>query len=125
MRAILIDRFVNVSLPRVLLMNDQLNAAQDYDEIKISEVVPKPQAKDGEVIVKVHAAGVNFVDLLYVSITNTEPLDSPGWVEVLIGTSLCRIWRDMVSPGFYDTLVLHAAIDELKSSISSQSSCKV
>ena len=73
MRAILIDRFVNVSLPRVLLMNDQLNAAQDYDEIKISEVVPKPQAKDGEVIVKVHAAGVNFVDLLYVSITNTEP----------------------------------------------------
>ncbi|KAG9236455.1 quinone oxidoreductase [Amylocarpus encephaloides] len=47
MKAIRIDRFIN-----------------SYDEIKISNV-PKPQPQDGEVLVQIAAAGVNFVDLLY------------------------------------------------------------
>ncbi|KAF8852826.1 zeta-crystallin [Acephala macrosclerotiorum] len=47
MGTILIDQFVN-----------------NYDDIKISEV-PQPRARDGEVLVKIDAAGVNFVDLLY------------------------------------------------------------
>jgi hypothetical protein len=38
---------------------------QDLDDIKVTEV-PQPHAKDGEVIVQIAAAGVNFVDILYV-----------------------------------------------------------
>ncbi|KAH8752658.1 quinone oxidoreductase [Hyaloscypha sp. PMI_1271] len=37
---------------------------KDLDEIKVSEV-PNPQAREGEVIVQIVAAGVNFVDILY------------------------------------------------------------
>ncbi|KAG0645456.1 NADPH:quinone reductase [Hyphodiscus hymeniophilus] len=47
MRAVRIEKFV-----------------KDYDEIEVSEI-PKPQTKDGDVLVQVAAAGVNFVDLLY------------------------------------------------------------
>ncbi|CZR56041.1 related to quinone reductase [Phialocephala subalpina] len=47
MKAILIDKFV-----------------QKYDDIQISEV-SQPRAREGEVLVKIEAAGVNFVDLLY------------------------------------------------------------
>ncbi|KAK0113610.1 hypothetical protein ONS95_013855 [Cadophora gregata] len=47
MKAILIDKFV-----------------ERVDDVKISEV-PNPEAKDEEVLVKIEAAGVNFVDLLY------------------------------------------------------------
>lgn len=38
---------------------------QNYEDIKISEV--QLRQRDGEVLVKIAAAGVNFVDLLYVS----------------------------------------------------------
>jgi NADPH:quinone reductase-like Zn-dependent oxidoreductase len=38
---------------------------QDLDEINVSEVAT-PQADEGEVIVQIAAAGVNFVDILYV-----------------------------------------------------------
>jgi NADPH:quinone reductase-like Zn-dependent oxidoreductase len=38
---------------------------QHLHEIKVSEI-SKPQAKDGEAIVQIAAADVNFVDLLYV-----------------------------------------------------------
>lgn len=41
------------------------NDPQNYDEICVSEV-PEPIQKDGEVLVRVEAAGLNFVDLLYV-----------------------------------------------------------
>jgi len=37
---------------------------KNYDEIQVSEVA-NPQLKDGEVIVQIAAAGLNFVDLLY------------------------------------------------------------
>ncbi|KAE9366987.1 quinone oxidoreductase [Stipitochalara longipes BDJ] len=37
---------------------------RDLDDIKVSRV-PRPQAKDDEVIVQIIAAGVNFVDILY------------------------------------------------------------
>lgn len=40
--------------------------SQNYDEIRVSEV-PNPIQRDGEVLVRVKAAGLNFVDLLYVS----------------------------------------------------------
>jgi hypothetical protein len=33
--------------------------------------VSEPQAKDGEVLVQIVAAGVNFVDILYVSFAST------------------------------------------------------
>ncbi len=39
---------------------------QNYDEIEISEV-RQPCPREGEVLVKIAAVGVNFVDLLYVS----------------------------------------------------------
>ncbi|KAH8816496.1 quinone oxidoreductase [Xylogone sp. PMI_703] len=48
MKAIHIDKFV-----------------ENYDAITVSEVEP-PQPSNGKVVVKVAAAGVNFVDLLYV-----------------------------------------------------------
>ena len=38
---------------------------KEYHELEVSEV-PKPQVKDEEILVRVAAAGVNFVDLLYV-----------------------------------------------------------
>ncbi|KAG4427847.1 hypothetical protein IFR05_016672, partial [Cadophora sp. M221] len=47
MKAIRIDKFV-----------------EKIDDIEISEV-PNPEPKDGEVLVQIEAAGVNFVDLLY------------------------------------------------------------
>ncbi|RDW73294.1 hypothetical protein BP6252_07201 [Coleophoma cylindrospora] len=37
---------------------------KNYDEIKVSDV-PRPQPKEDEVLVRIAAAGVNFVDLLY------------------------------------------------------------
>jgi hypothetical protein len=64
-------RIVKVS-PKLDLSSNSENGqladlSQDYDEIRVSEV-PKPQPKEGEVVVRVTAAGVNFVDLLYVSL---------------------------------------------------------
>ncbi|KAI1259234.1 zeta-crystallin [Xylariaceae sp. FL1019] len=47
MKAVLVDRFV-----------------QSFDELHVSEV-PKPAATDGELLIQVKAAGVNFVDTLY------------------------------------------------------------
>jgi NADPH:quinone reductase-like Zn-dependent oxidoreductase len=40
---------------------------QSYNEIKVSKVAI-PQRRNDEVIVTILAAGVNFVDLLYVSL---------------------------------------------------------
>ncbi|PVH88147.1 zeta-crystallin [Cadophora sp. DSE1049] len=47
MKAIRIDKFV-----------------ERIEDVRISEV-PSPEVKDGEVLVQIEAAGVNFVDLLY------------------------------------------------------------
>jgi len=47
MKAILVDKFV-----------------EKVEDVRISEV-PNPEVKDGEVLVQIEAAGVNFVDLLY------------------------------------------------------------
>ena len=55
-----------------------LTATQVYDDIKISEEALEPQQKDGEVIVTVRAAGVNFVDLLYVSTIKIDSLERRG-----------------------------------------------
>lgn len=75
MKAIYIDKFVGVSGTLKGKIN-LLILPQNYDEINVSEI-PKPQPKDGEVLVQISAAGVNFVDLLYVStqtsITNYSP----------------------------------------------------
>jgi len=51
------------------------HASQDLDDIKVSEV-PQPQAKNGEVNIQIVAAGVNFVDLLYVR----------------LASALCQLW---------------------------------
>ncbi len=42
------------------------NQNKNYDEIEVSEV-PEHERKEGEVIIQIAAAGINFVDLLYVS----------------------------------------------------------
>jgi hypothetical protein len=65
MKGILIDQFVTVRLGDDSEVREQLIHSQKYDEIKISEVT-KPRAKEGEVVAQIAAAGVNFVDLLYV-----------------------------------------------------------
>jgi len=65
MKGILIDQFVTVRLDDESEVRQQLIRSQNYEEIKISEVT-KPRAKEGEVVVQIAAAGVNFVDLLYV-----------------------------------------------------------
>ena len=67
MKAIRIEKFVKVSLHENYSVNlQQIDSKKEYHEIEISEV-DKPQVKDREVLVQVAAAGVNFVDLLYVS----------------------------------------------------------
>lgn len=67
MKAIRIEKFVKVSLHKNYSVNlQQIDSKKEYHEIEISEV-DKPQVKDREVLVQVAAAGVNFVDLLYVS----------------------------------------------------------
>lgn len=66
MKAIVIDKFVKVSTLKFSLKVQFIDQFQDYDEIKVSEV-PQPRPREGEVLVKIAAAGVNFVDLLYVS----------------------------------------------------------
>jgi NADPH:quinone reductase-like Zn-dependent oxidoreductase len=43
-----------------------LTFTQDYDEIKVSDA-PKPESKVGQVLVRISAVGISFVDLLYVS----------------------------------------------------------
>jgi hypothetical protein len=48
---------------------------KSIDDIKVSEV-PKPQASNNEVIVQIAAAGVNFVDQLYV--------ERPPFVELFL-----------------------------------------
>ncbi|KAI4594456.1 hypothetical protein KJ359_008245 [Pestalotiopsis sp. 9143b] len=50
MKAVVINRFV-----------------EDYTEVDVSEV-PIPKVEDGDILVQVKAAGVNFVDTLYVSL---------------------------------------------------------
>ncbi|KAH7018543.1 zeta-crystallin [Microdochium trichocladiopsis] len=40
------------------------NFVDSYDDVKVSEV-PRPVPNDDEVLIQVHAAGVNFVDTLY------------------------------------------------------------
>jgi hypothetical protein len=79
MKAIRINKFVKVS-PKLDLSSNSENGqladfSQDYDEIRVSEVT-KPQPKEGEVVVRVIAAGVNFVDLLYVSLFSQMPSKS-------------------------------------------------
>ena len=65
MKAILIDQFVDVS-PSPADQDVKLTiVSQKIEDVKISEV-PNPEVKDGEVLVRIEAAGVNFVDLLYV-----------------------------------------------------------
>jgi len=49
-----------------LTLSNLIDIQKDYDELQVTEV-PKPRVKEGEVLVKVEAAGVNFADLLYVS----------------------------------------------------------
>jgi len=56
MQAIYVDKFVT-----------------NYDDLAIRKI-PKPRPKEGEVIVQIVAAGVNFVDLLYVR------LDQIWWI---------------------------------------------
>lgn len=64
MKAVIIDQFVKVSVEtQKKLTETDLN--QNYDEIRVSEV-SEPTQKDNEVLVRVEAAGLNFVDLLYV-----------------------------------------------------------
>jgi len=74
MKAIYIDKFVEVIISRVILWNILLKYSQNYDQIQVVEV-SKPILKDGEVLVKVAAAGVNYVDLLYVSWSNLKICD--------------------------------------------------
>jgi hypothetical protein len=66
MKTIVINDFVKVGHFFFLKYLNAYNT-QNYNEIKVSEA-PQPQPKNGEVLVKVAAAGVNFVDLLYVSL---------------------------------------------------------
>ena len=73
MKAVLIGEFIRVSQLAVPWKNVTY-IYQDLDDIKISKV-PQPQAKDGEVLVQIVAAGVNFVDILYVSFI-------PTWVQL-------------------------------------------
>lgn len=63
MKAVIIDRFIKVRDTRRKAPQTDLN--QSYDEIRVSEV-PEPIQSNGEVLVRVEAAGLNFVDLLYV-----------------------------------------------------------
>ena len=71
MKPILIDKFVKVSLEEIVKASSLTNYMQRFDEIKVSEV-PKPQPKEGEVLVKIAAAGVNFVDLFYVGLSSKD-----------------------------------------------------
>lgn len=65
MKAICIDKFVEVNaIWNTTLFKINANL-QNYNEVKVTEV-SKPQRRDGEVLVQIVAAGVNFVDLLYV-----------------------------------------------------------
>lgn len=41
---------------------------QSYDELRVTDIAA-PVPKDREVLVDVKAAGLNFVDLLYVSLS--------------------------------------------------------
>jgi len=59
MQAIYVDKFVT-----------------NYDDLAIRKV-PKPRPKEGEVIVQIAAAGVNFVDLLYVILKQISLLVYP------------------------------------------------
>jgi NADPH:quinone reductase-like Zn-dependent oxidoreductase len=66
MKAIRINQFVKVSLHEIVQCNSAVDLTKEYHDIEVSEV-PKPQVKDEEILVRVAAAGVNFVDSLYVS----------------------------------------------------------
>ena len=46
-----------------------VDRSQNYNEIIVTEILT-PQRKDDEVLVQIVAAGVNFVDLLYVSLSS-------------------------------------------------------
>lgn len=76
MKAVVINKFVQVSsclifisaFVRVSLGTPRPDShyLQSYDDVRVSEV-PTPVPKDDEVLIQVKAAGVNFVDTLYVS----------------------------------------------------------
>lgn len=70
MKSVVIDKFVTVglhycSLPSIRGRCNLLKQSQNYDEVHVSEVAA-PTPKDDEILVQVKAAGVNFVDTLYV-----------------------------------------------------------
>lgn len=76
MKAVVINKFVQVSswfifvsypvgvVPNISMSNNRY--LQSYSDVQVSEV-PTPVPKDDEILIQVKAAGVNFVDTLYVS----------------------------------------------------------
>lgn len=81
MKAIRINEFVKVS-PFTPIQVHWLTR-KNYDSIQISST-PQPIPRDGEVLIKIAAAGVNYVDLLYVI-----PPHSP---------SLCNLLQETPRP---------------------------
>lgn len=65
MKAVVITEFVDVSETNTeLLVVSILTKLQTLDNVIVSDI-PSPEPQDG-FLIKVHAAGVNFVDTLYV-----------------------------------------------------------
>lgn len=64
MKAILIDKWLDVCFNLVHLWFI-VNSVQGIDDITVSSV-PIPIFQGDEILVKIEAAGVNFIDQLYV-----------------------------------------------------------
>jgi len=72
MKAVVINRFVEVSTAVVATYPASRyltqTSMQSYNEINVSRV-PTPRPRKDEILVQVKAAGVNFVDTLYVRLS--------------------------------------------------------
>jgi hypothetical protein len=65
MKAVLIDKFVQVRPISPVVIGDA-DCSQVYDQLAVADVAD-PVRKEDELLINIEAAGVNFVDLLYVS----------------------------------------------------------
>jgi len=87
MKAVIIDQFVKVCT-RTRRKPTETDLDQDYDDIRVSNI-PEPIQKDGEVLVRVEAAGLNFVDLLYVRHQNNSYVVVSLSLDALLLPNIC------------------------------------